>query len=79
MAAHYVARHQPDPQQKLRWNQIALDRAHSANDERVQEFYPSLYVNMGHSFELLGDIDKANRYYELAAELGITHQPHRYK
>ena len=71
-----MARHQPDPQQKLHWNQIALDKANSANDERVQEFYPSLYVNMGRSFELLGVMDEANRYYALAAELGLTHQPH---
>jgi tetratricopeptide (TPR) repeat protein len=75
IAAHYVARHQQDLQQKLHWNQTALDRANSVADDRVQTFYPSLYLNMGHSFEQLGNWIEAERYYALAAERGISHQP----
>lgn len=44
IAAHYVARFQETPQESLQWNQIALDRAMAVNDERVTEFYPSLYL-----------------------------------
>ena len=74
VAAHYVARHQPDPTEELHWNQIALERANATSDARVQAFYPSLYLNMGQSYEKLGDQAAAKRYYDLAAELGAHHQ-----
>jgi tetratricopeptide (TPR) repeat protein len=74
IAAHYVARHQDDPEKKLYWNQIALERADAVGDGRAQEFYPSLYLNMGHSYELLGNQAEAKRYYDLAAALGVTHR-----
>lgn len=73
IAAHYLARHQTDPQETFRWNQEALTRADAVKDERVQSFYPSLYLNMGHSYELLGNLVEAKRYYDLAAELGAVH------
>ena len=74
IAAHYVAQHQNDPRERLYWNQIALDRANAVQDPRVDEFYPSLYLNMGHSFELLGKSAEAQHYYALAAKLGYVHQ-----
>jgi hypothetical protein len=74
VAAHYVARYQESPQDRLRWNQEALLRAAAVGDERVCSFYPSLYLNMGHSFEVIGNMAEAKRYYELAAELGFVHQ-----
>jgi tetratricopeptide (TPR) repeat protein len=74
IAAHYVARHQDDPQQRLHWNQVALDKAKAVEDGRVEEFYPSLYLNMGQSYELLGKRAEAKQYYDLAAELGVCHQ-----
>lgn len=74
IAAHYVARHQENHSDKLHWNQIALDKAKSVTDARVQEFYPSLLLNMGQSYELLGNSNEAKRYYDLAAELGVIHQ-----
>ncbi len=75
IAAHYMARHQADPQESFRWNAIALARADAVGDARVQPFYGSLYVNMGHSYELLGDQEEAQHYYALAAALGVVHQP----
>lgn len=74
VAAHYVARYQESPQEKWRWNQEALDRAEAVQDGRVQDFYPSLYLNMGHAHELLGNLEEAERYYNLAAALGAEHQ-----
>jgi hypothetical protein len=56
-----------------RWNRIALERANAVGDERVQPFYPSLYLNMGQSYELLGNHEESRRYYALAAELGAVH------
>ena len=74
VAAHYVARYQASPQETLRWNAEALARADAVGDERVSSFYPSLYLNMGHSHEKLGNQTEANRYYQLAANLGVVHQ-----
>lgn len=74
IAAHYVARGITDPQEVFRWNREALDRAEAVGDERVDPFYPSLYLNMGGSHELLGEQAEAERYYALAAALGAVHQ-----
>ena len=73
IAAHYVARFQDTPEETFRWNQEALNRADAVNDERVKAFYPSLYVNMGKSYEELGKVEEAKRFYALAAELGLEH------
>jgi len=75
IAAHYVARFQDNPQDTLHWNQIAMDHANKANHEPVREFYPSLYLNLGRSHEVLGNQMEAQKYYDLAAELGVNHQP----
>ena len=75
IAAHYVARFQDSPEESLRWNQLALQYAASVGDERVKYFYPSLYLNLGRSHELVGNQSDAQKYYELAAELGVIHQP----
>jgi hypothetical protein len=67
IAAHYLARHQETPQEMLHWNQTALDRAAAVGDERVRGFYPSLYLNLGFSYETLGDRETARSYYHLAS------------
>ena len=69
IAAHYVARHQEDHQERLHWNQVALASANASPEDEVKEFYPSLFLNMGQSYELLGRLDEAKRYYAMAAEL----------
>lgn len=74
IAAHYVARFQESPEVTLRWNQVALKRADAVTDESVREFYPSLYLNLGHSYELLGNQAEAQKYFDLAAKLGVIHQ-----
>jgi hypothetical protein len=75
IAAHYVARFQDSPEETLHWNQIALSHAEAVRDERVNDFYPSLYLNLGKSHEVLGNLPEAQKYYSLAADLGIIHQP----
>ena len=55
IAAHYIARCQNDPVKMLHWNLEALQHAQAVGDGRVQDFYPSLYLNMGRSHELLGE------------------------
>jgi tetratricopeptide (TPR) repeat protein len=75
VAAHYCARHQPDPRVSLHWNLAALAHADAVGDERVRNFYPSLYLNLGYSYELLGDLARARDYYDRAADLGFPHRP----
>jgi tetratricopeptide (TPR) repeat protein len=67
IAAHYVARHQKNPLETLMWNQRSLNHADAVRDDRVREFYPSLYLNMGKAHEDLGQREDAKRFYELAA------------
>ena len=73
IAAHYMARFQSTPEETLHWNQEALERAKRVHDESVKDFYPSLYLNLGRSYEVLGNSAEAQRYYDLAAQLGIVH------
>ena len=75
IAAHYVARFQDSAEESLRWNQLALKHANAVNDESITDFHPSLYLNLGRSYELVGDPMEAQRYYDLAAELGVVHLP----
>jgi hypothetical protein len=68
IAAHYVARHQTTPEMALHWNQESLTNADAVGDDRVQGFYPSLYLNMGKAHEDLGNLKDARRFYALAAD-----------
>ena len=67
IAAHYLARHQQDPLDTLKWNQVALDHAKAVGDDQVREFYPSLYLNLGKAHEDMGHARDAKRFYELSA------------
>ena len=54
IAAHFVARHQPSPEQSLHWNQLAVDHAEAVEDDRAQLLFASLYLNLGESLRVLG-------------------------
>jgi hypothetical protein len=56
IAAHFVARHQPTPEETLRWNALAVEHAEGVHDDRVTELMPSLYLNLGDSYRLVGDL-----------------------
>jgi len=64
VAAHYIARHQETPAETLRWNELALTHAERAPSESVRSFFPSLYLNLGKSYEDLGDSSRARELYE---------------
>ena len=74
IAAHYVARTQTTLESSLRWNLLALELAFSVKDERVRDFFPALYMSLGHAYKLLGGTVQAQRYYRLAAEMGEVNQ-----
>lgn len=65
-AAHYVARHQKDVNDKLKWDEIALHFALMITDETVKESYPSLYLNIAKCYEDLDNLDIARKNYQLA-------------
>ncbi len=60
IAAHYLARHQESAQDGLAWNEEAVRRAEACGDERVAEFFPSLYLNLGYSHEVLGQFNRGD-------------------
>lgn len=66
VAAHYLARVQPDAAGRLRWNALALVLARTAGD--LDAFLPSLELNLGSTHEELGDLGEARRHYLAAAE-----------
>ncbi len=78
LAAHFLARHQSTPEDRLKWDRESLNRANAAVDDRLRGFYPSLYLHLGHSFEILDDWAEAKRYYELAAEKSVDIPEGRY-
>ncbi|MEU8760088.1 hypothetical protein [Streptomyces sp. NPDC048659] len=79
VAAHYLARHQPTPQETLRWNQECLNRADKVGDDRVRGFYASLHGNMARAHRDLGQIEQAREHFESAAEHldDVPDGPHR--
>lgn len=68
IAAHYVARHQPTVERTLWWNQEAIDRARRVSDGSADGFFASLYLNLGKSYEDLGNRIRAGELYQCAAE-----------
>ncbi|GLY93616.1 hypothetical protein Acsp02_08720 [Actinoplanes sp. NBRC 103695] len=67
VAAHYLARHQDEPTETLRWNQEALAHADAVGDDRVAAFYPSLHIGVAMASERLGDLADARAAYERAS------------
>jgi hypothetical protein len=64
-AAHYVARHQENVADKLRWDREALQHALSLDPETVKGALPSLYLNIAKCYEDLDDTGNAKLNYEL--------------
>jgi tetratricopeptide (TPR) repeat protein len=73
IAAHYLGHLEDDPKRKLHWDEIALEKADSCENEEVKAFYPSIYLSLGRSHELLGNQEEAQKYYDVAADLGVPH------
>ena len=66
IAAYYVARHQKNSSDKLKWFETSLQFALKLNDVAVKSAFPSLYVNIAKCYEELSDSDKAKENYELS-------------
>jgi hypothetical protein len=67
IAAHYVARHQENVTDNLRWLETALQFALQMNDDAVKAALPSLYDNIARCYHALNDPGQAKLYDDLAA------------
>ena len=69
LAAFYVARHQKDVRDKLKWFETALQFALKINNDAVKSAFPFLYSNIAQCYEDLGDSDNAKRNHQSAISL----------
>ena len=65
-AAYYVARHQKNISDKLKWLETALQFALKINNNNVKAAFPSLYLNIAKCYEELSDLNSAKKNYELS-------------
>ncbi|MDD5184275.1 MAG: NAD(+)--rifampin ADP-ribosyltransferase [Paludibacter sp.] len=65
-AAYYVARHQINVPDKLKWFETSLQFALKINNDNVKGAFPSLYSNIAKCYEDLSDSDNAKKNHELA-------------
>ena len=59
IAAHFLARHQPTPEDTLRWNDLAARHAERVGDGRADALLPSLYLNLGDALAGVGQLAPA--------------------
>jgi len=72
ITAHYVARHQKNVSDRLKWLETTSQYAARINDDTVKSAFPSLYFNIAKCYEELGDPDNAKKNYELATSFKNT-------
>ena len=65
-ASYYVARHQKNVADKLKWLEAALQFALKINNDNVSGAFPSLYSGIAKCYEDLGDFDNAKKNSELS-------------
>jgi tetratricopeptide (TPR) repeat protein len=66
LAAYYIARHQQNSSDKLKWLETALELALKINSDAVNGALPSLYSGIAKCYEDLSDPDNARKNHELA-------------
>jgi hypothetical protein len=66
ISAHYVARHQNNVADKLKWLERALESALKINDDSVSSAFPALYSDIATCYGQLGDTDNVKKYSDLA-------------
>jgi tetratricopeptide (TPR) repeat protein len=66
LAAWYIARHQSNIADKLKWYQTALELALKINDDSVKGAFPSLYTSIAKCYKEMNEPGDAKKNYELA-------------
>lgn len=65
-SAYYVARHQKNIPDKLKWLKTVLEFGLKINNDTVKSAFPSLYLNIAKCYEDLGDLDNAKKHNDLS-------------
>ena len=66
IASYYVARHQKNVHDKIKWFETALEFALKINNDSVTSAFPSLYSNIAKCYEDLNDHNNAKKNHALA-------------
>jgi rifampin ADP-ribosylating transferase len=66
ISAYYVARHQNNVSDRLKWLETALHFALTINNDTVKSAFPSLYSRIAQCYEELSDPDQAKKHDALA-------------
>jgi hypothetical protein len=66
LGAYYVARHQENASDKLKWLETTLQFALKVDDVAATSAFPGLYSSIAKCYEDLGDADAAKKNLELA-------------
>src|SRR5690349_14511601 len=66
LAAYYVARHQNNTLDKIKWTETALQLALQLNDDAVKPALPLLYSNLAAYYTQAGDHENAEKNQQLA-------------
>lgn len=64
IAAHYKARRSKSLEDKLKWNLESYHLANTIEGNGMKKYMPSLCLNVGKSYEDLGQINEAVQYYQ---------------
>lgn len=66
LAAHYVARHQKNVSDKLKWLETALQFSLNKNNGTAKSALPALYLNIAKCYEDLSEPEKAKKNNKLS-------------
>ncbi len=66
LSAYFVAQHQAETADRLKWLETALQIALRINDDSVRSAFHRLYSAIGKCHEELGDSDEASKCFNLA-------------
>ena len=68
LAAYYIARHQEDVRDKLKWLEMSLALAIKVNSVAATSAFPNLYSSIAKCYDELGDPENAKKSRILAGE-----------
>lgn len=66
LVAHYIARHQKNTPDRLKWLETSLKFALKINNDLVKSAFPSIYLKIAKCYEELNDPDNARKNYALS-------------
>jgi len=71
IAAYFLARHQENIAERLKWFENSLQFALNIDSPTVTSAFPSIYTHIAKCYEDLGDMNNAKKNYELALSFRV--------